>query len=150
MPINMLSVKPGRLIAGTGVLEVPLVICAMASVVLSMSATELPEGMKIMVNFRLGESAISPGCALLPAKEMRDGESASFEASTMFSTGAFDPVPLGKSGFETNTRNLSLLAPLVLGALELPQEIMATQAVTSAKILIKVLFKPGTQKSMKG
>src|ERR1700674_204955 len=145
----MLSVKPGRLIAGTGVLEVPLVVCAMASVELSMSATEFPEGLKIMENFKLGETAISPGCALLPAKEMRDGDSTSFEASTMFSTGEF-PAPLGKSGFETKTRNLRpLTACVVLEELLFPQEIIVTLAVTSANIVIKVLLKLGTPKSVK-
>src|SRR5271170_1638156 len=141
LPINMLSVKPGRVIAGIGEGEA-LAVCARLSVVLLTSATLLPNGLKIMVNSRLGESAISPGCALTPSKEMRVGESWSSVAFTMFTTGV-PPAPLGKRGFETKTRNASLLGPLLVpGELEPPQEIMGPTATTSAKIPINVLFKP--------
>jgi hypothetical protein len=123
---------------------------AMLSVELSTIATELPVGLKTAVYFRVGETAISPGCTLLPTKVTTEVESTSCEASTMFSTGAFVPVPLGKSGFETNTRNLRPLGLfVVVEELLLPQEIMVTLAATSTKMLTKILFKPGTPKSMR-
>jgi hypothetical protein len=70
----------------------------------------------------------------------------------MFTAGKCEPTPVGKSGFVTKTRNLSLLGPLLVAAveeLELPHETMATLAATSAKMLTKILFKPGTPKSMR-
>jgi hypothetical protein len=84
---------------------------------------------------------------------MREKESTSFEASTMFTTGV-PPAPLGKRGFETKARNLSLLGPLlvlvlVLEELELPQETMLTPTAISTKMLTKTLFKPGTPKRMR-
>jgi hypothetical protein len=67
----------------------------------------------------------------------------------MFSTGRFVPVPVGNRGFEMKTRNLKPLGLcVVLEGLLLPQEIV-TPAAMSAKILAKILFKPGTPKSMK-
>jgi len=67
----------------------------------------------------------------------------------MFSTGVLT-VPLGKSGFEMNTRNWRPLGLfVVLGRLLLPQEIMVTLAVTSTRMLAKILFKLGTPKSMR-
>jgi hypothetical protein len=68
----------------------------------------------------------------------------------MFSTGKLIPVPVGKSGFETKTRNFRPLARcVVVEGLLLPQEIMVTLAAISTKTLSKILFKPGTPKSMK-
>jgi hypothetical protein len=88
---------------------------------------------------------------LLPSRETKnDVESASLEASTMFSTGTFAP-PVPKSGFETKTRNLMPLGLCVVVLEEPlpPQEIMPTLAVKSTKMLTKILFKPGTPKGMK-
>jgi hypothetical protein len=54
---------------------------------------------------------------------------------------------VGCNGFETKARNLR---PLVLVCLEeLPQETIATPLAMSTPTAIKVLFKPGTPKSMK-
>jgi hypothetical protein len=96
---------------------------------------------------------MSPGCVLLADREMTDRESWSSVASTIFTAGICDPTPLGNSGFETKTRNLSLLGPLlvlavVLEELEFPQETIATTAA-STKMVIKTLFKPGTPKGMR-
>src|SRR5208337_1734204 len=67
----------------------------------------------------------------------------------MFSTGKL-PLPLGNSALETKARNLSLLARvLVLGAPELPQETTVRLAAASTKTPTKILFKPGTPKSMR-
>src|ERR1700689_4854034 len=65
------------------------------------------------------------------------------------------PVPLGKSGFEIKTRNLSplglveIVLAVVPEGLLFPQEIKVTQTAASAKMPIKILFKPGTPKSVK-
>src|ERR1022692_1017400 len=145
----MLSVLPGRLMVGTAELTVPPVVCAMLSVVLSTTTTELPEALKIIVNLRFGERAMSPGCVLLPCTLTTDGESTSCEASTMFRTGAVPPLT-GSRGFETKARNLRPLTLWVLlGAPELPQEIVVTLPAKSTTMLIRVLFKPGTPKSMR-
>ena len=69
----------------------------------------------------------------------------------MFNTGRFVPVPVGNRGFEMKTRKGRPLGLcVVLEDLPLyPQEIMLTLAAKSTKMLTKILFKPGTPKSMK-
>src|SRR5579872_3366564 len=145
----MLSVKPERVMAGT--VEVEPAAIATVSAVLSTTVTELPVGLNTRVNFRLEETAISPGCGLSPATETTERESTSRKASTMFNTGRFVPVPVGNRGLETKTRNLRPLGLCVLAEEFLlePQEIMLTLATTSTKMLTKILFKRGTPKSMK-
>lgn len=105
------------------------------------------------MNLRLGESAISPGCALSPVNATSDVESMSCNASTMFRTGKLAPVtPVdpGYSGLEMKTRNVRPLGLwLVVDELPPPQEIMVTLTATSTDMLRKSLFKPGTPKSVK-
>jgi len=106
------------------------------------------------VNLRLGDSAISPGCALAPVNATTDVESMSCSASTIFSTGKLVPVapaPVGNNGFEIKTRNVRPLGLCaVLDEFPLPpQEIMVTLAAMSTNRLSKSLFKPGTPKSVK-
>jgi hypothetical protein len=70
----------------------------------------------------------------------------------MFSTGKLRPVPVGKSGFEINARNLrpvGLWVVLEEEELLLPQEIVAILAAKSTKMPRRILFKPETPKSMK-
>ncbi len=73
----------------------------------------------------------------------------------MFSTGEFTtvpPAPCGNKGFEMKTRNLmplGLWVVVLLDELLPPQEIMLTLTATSTRMLLKILFKPGTPKGMK-
>jgi hypothetical protein len=71
----------------------------------------------------------------------------------MFRTGAFSPVPpipVGNRGFDIKTLKVRPLGLCVVLEEPLPpQEIMVTLAATSTKMLIKILFKPGTPKSVK-
>lgn len=51
-----------------------------------------------------------------------------------------------------NTRNLrplGLFVGVLVEGLLLPQEVMATLAAANTKMLTKILFKPGTPKSMR-
>jgi len=103
----------------------------------------------------LGESAISPGWTLSPAKDTIDVESMSCNPSTMFRTGELvpvTPVAPGYSGLEMKTRNVRPLGLWVVVLEEeppLPQEIMVTLTAMSTNMLRKSLFKPGTPKSVK-
>jgi|ERR1051326_1750491 hypothetical protein len=113
----MLSVAPGR--AKFEMLP-PALFVAVLSVVLSITATEFCTALKTSVSLRSGESAINPGC-VSPERLMAEGASASLDALTIFRAGTM-LVPLARSGFETNARNL---IPLTLCWLEeelLPQE----------------------------
>ena len=143
-PMNMLSVEPGRVMTDTD--EVPPGAVAMASVVLSTTVTVLLEALKTIVNFRSEETAMSPGRTLKPSKLMKELESLSLDASTIFRTGELRPPP-GRRALETKARNLS---PLMVCLLELlPQETTATLAAMRTATLVKAFFKPGTPKSMK-
>jgi hypothetical protein len=149
----MLSVKPGSAMDGKG--AAAPVGTAMLSVALSTIDTVFPFGLKTAVYFPFGASAISEGCTLTPDKGTKKvSESWSFEASTMLNTGEIVSVPLAPlalSGFEMKARNLMPLGlcVVVVEELLLPQEIMVILTVTSTKMLAKILFKPGTPKSMK-
>jgi hypothetical protein len=148
----MLSVKPGRAIDDNGTVDP--VGTATLSVALSTIDTVLPFGLKTAVYFPLGARAMSEGCTLLPDKGTKKvRESWSFEAFTMLNTGEIVSVPLAPlalSAFEMKARNLMPLGLCVVAVeLLLPQEIMVILTVTSTKMLAKILFKPGTPKSMK-
>ena len=100
-------------------------------------------GLKTKVKRFDGNSAMRPGSLV---SETVAPESWSKVASTIFRTGAL-PDAVGCKGFETKARNVR---PLVLVCLEeLPQETIATPLARRTAIAIKVLFKPGTPKSMK-
>ena len=147
----MLSVKPGNVKAGNDVVDPTAV--ATASVVLSTAVTVLPVWLYTKVYFRLGETAISPGWELSPAKVTTEVESTSSStaAFTMFSTGRLAPVtPVvvpGNSGFEMKTRNAKPLGLCVVAEEPLlPQEIM-TLAATSTSMLTKILFNLGLRRA---
>jgi hypothetical protein len=75
------------------------------------------------------------------------------KAFTIFSTGRFvltAPVPVGKSAFEMKTRKVRPLGLwVVVEELLLPHETIVTPTAMSTRMLIKILFKPGTPKSMR-
>src|SRR5207248_10390006 len=102
-PIKMLWVDPGRLIAGME--RVPET--AKLSLVLSTVDMALFAALHTMVNFRSGESAIRPGCAIWLLTPLVKRVNPSVAAFTMFSTGVPPPPAAGCSGFDTNTRNVN-------------------------------------------